>query len=294
MHLNVIVKRQRNLRKAKGGMLLLSLASGFLLMLCFYSWFSVLSLFYIQGNLQRLADQVALSGACQLNPANRLGLINEMTARCRQSVYAARSIRQLAQNASLEEQMLADQLLDEDRQDAQDLNTAREQIQTLSTGQASKAISKDFKSEGAHFCPSLPWLLLDKPTLVSVQFGSIARTDSNVHALTGIQELADFDDAMKFVSRDSGLYAGNINAKLPGEDDDLSFQFSSLPAAVNTIVAPARVVLPDVFRVNGKEQLHSAVKVVITVHLRTGVLNPSVNAITVVGTAAANGAQALR
>ncbi|PWT99629.1 MAG: hypothetical protein C5B53_05115, partial [Candidatus Melainabacteria bacterium] len=253
-----------------------------------------IALFDVQGRLQHFVDEVALCGACELNRSNQLGLINELTARCRQSVYAARENRSIAQYASPEEQMLADDILDEDRQDADQLNIERKELEKSTMAAARKAVLESFNSQSEKFCLSLPWLWVKKPYLVSIEFGSVYGTESNVKALTGIEQLATYDDSMKFTHKNSGLYTGNIDAKLPGEDSDLQFKISSLPASVNSVVAPARIILPEVFRMQPKEQLHSAVKVVIGVEVGSGVFHRTVNTIIATGSAATSGAQVLR
>jgi hypothetical protein len=80
-----------------------------------------------------------------------------------------------------------------------------------------------------------------------MRLGYIKGVQSNVENLLVIPDLRDFDVDKKYIQKGSNLYLGNINAKLPGPDDDLDFKLSALPADVKKTISPSRLTAIDVF-----------------------------------------------
>src|SRR5258708_4471309 len=71
-------------RKPRGGMLGLAWLIFGLLVVGICIGLSFGSMFFFQSQMQKFADDLALTGACQLNDGNRIGQMNDLTARCRQ------------------------------------------------------------------------------------------------------------------------------------------------------------------------------------------------------------------
>src|SRR5277367_6601362 len=95
-----MISGRKNRRNTDGNMMLLSVLGFGLLILFITIGTSFSMVLFVQNQVQRLADQVALTGACQLNDGNRLGQMNNLVARCRQLVYASRQNTYLAANSS--------------------------------------------------------------------------------------------------------------------------------------------------------------------------------------------------
>ena len=81
---------------------------------------------------------------------------------------------------------------------------------------------------------------MQDPEILRVDLGRIVGVSSNVRALSAIPELAELDSRKSYFDTRSQLYKADINAKLPSPEDDLDFNFSSLPALVGTTAAPPR------------------------------------------------------
>jgi hypothetical protein len=281
-------------RRSTGNMLLLSIL-GFGLLLIFITIGTSFSmLLFVQNQLQRLADQVALTGACQLNDGNRLGQMNDLIGRCRQLVYASRENTYLASKASIDLQQLAGQLLDEDRQNALDLDGERKRLQQLSVQEATKVMKDTFAQQRGLYTMVLPWLVVRPPAITGIDFGDINNVDSNVAGQFGMEGLASFDTSKKFISKATKLYVSSIDAKLPDDDNDLHFYLSSLAAPVGDNISPARLALTSVFRPIVNSYLPSATSVSVRVGLATDRVNGTATDFSVTGVAAATGASPVR
>jgi Flp pilus assembly protein TadG len=282
-------------RKSRGNMMLLSVL-GFGLLLIFITLGTSFSMvLFVQNQVQRLADQIALTGACQLNDGNRLGQMNNLIGRCRQLVYVSRQNNyQAAGSRQQDLQQLSQQFLDEDRQNAVALEQERGRLQALAVREATQAMKDSFAQQSALYTMVLPWLVVKPPTMNKVSFGQIAAIDSNVAAQTGIADLADFDKSKRYVQRASQLYVSNIDAKLPEEDADLHFYLSSLPAPVGDNIAPARSALTSVYRPNVGNYLPSATSVAVQIGLATDFVRGTATDFSVASVAASNGASPVR
>src|SRR5262249_31336822 len=155
---------------------------------------------------------------------------NNIVARCRQLVYASRQTCDLLENGNRDMLALSQQLLDEDRQNARELEKERERLQSLAMKEAQTTIKNSFDRQSSVYRILFPWLKVKPPQLVSIEFGSVKGIDSNVFALDGIDDLASYDQQLMYVRNNSHLYAGNIDAKLDDEDNNLVFKISSLSA----------------------------------------------------------------
>lgn len=286
--------QERYCRTIKGNLLVLASVSSVVSALLLIAALSLVGLLGIHNRLKRTADEIALVGACQLNASDRIGQMNNMVARCRQLTYASRQADDLAQENCPNWQGLADQLLQEARDDAKSLEVERQKLEALSIQEAQSAMQDVFEQRKTGYRVKLAWTELAEPDLVSIQFGKIVDVDSNVSLLTGIPELASFDQSSGLVRPNRNLYEEGINAKLPGQDSDLNFYLSSLPPPIQKTVAPARVALNPEISPETTNQLRSAVQVVLSINVSTG-LGFKVSETTVVAsTAAAAGAEPMR
>jgi hypothetical protein len=222
-----------------------------------------------------------------------LGQINNMLARGRQLVYAQQSNRDHAASESDAVQHLADQLLTGSIQNAQNLESERQNVlQALCQTEATDAMTAKFSETAPSYTITLPWLKVYGLKTTDWQFGEIADVESNVTELTGQSDLSSQDrsDSLLQTSPGLNLYKHGQNHKLHGPLSYLSFKLSSLPAPINKVVSPARVVLANEFRPLTPTYLPSAVQVKLRLTVETG-LGPSARSeMVAVGTAAATGA----
>jgi len=291
----ILERALRKTRKTRGNMMLMSLLGFGLLLLCITIGTSFSMVLFVQNQVQRLADQVALTGACQLNDGNRLGQMNNLIARCRQLVYASRQNNYAAAGSRQTDlQQLSQQFLDEDRQNAVALDKERGRLQALAVREASQAMKDSFNQQSALYTMVLPWLVVKPPSMNNASYGQISGIDSNVAALKGIADLASFDKSKRYIQQSSQLYVSNIDARLPDEDADLHFYLSSLPAPVGTNIAPARLALTSVYRPTVGNYLPSATDVSVQIGLATDFVHGTSTDFSVASVAASNGASPVR
>lgn len=281
--------RIKRARQQSGNMLWFSLLGFLVVIIALMVGASFINLLFVQNQVQKFTDEAAVTGAVKLNDGNRIGQMNELVSRCRQLVYTSRGILDSVPRSSPDLQMLAQQILEEDRQSALDLEKERTRLQALCAFESKKAISDSLNSQVSIYRSLLPWLRMQTPALVSVEFGSIAGVHSNVTVNPVLEGLAENDRHMKFIDRSSNLYCGNIDARLPGDDSDLNFYISSLPGPVNGTIAPARLTLQDVFEKQKKLQLQSAAKVVVGTEVAAGALANTPQKLSVTSSATTNG-----
>jgi len=248
---------------------------------------------FMHNRLQASADELALEGARTLNAKDRLGQINNMIVRGRQLVYAQQSTRDQAASESEAVQHLADQLLNDSIQNAQNLESERQNVlQPVCQSEAMDAMTSKFSELAPSYTITLPWLQVYGLKTTDWRFGEIADVQSNVTELTGQSDLSNQDrsDSLLQTSPGLNLYKHDQNHKLHGPLSYLSFKLSSLPPPINKVVSPARVVLANEFRPTAATYLPSAVQVKLHLTVETG-LGPSARTeMVAVGTAATPGA----
>jgi hypothetical protein len=201
-----------------------------------------------QKSGQSGTDQYALTTANTMNAGDRIGQMNNVIERCRELVYISRVNNEKAQiplNALYK--ALSAQLLDEARENAKLVEEERKnQIRLcVKNLQTTVIATKKVAPTGKRL--SLPWFESAYPQIEEVRVGYIKGVQSNVENLLVIPDLREFDLEKKYIQKGSNLYLGNINAKLPGPDDDLDFKLSSLPADVKKTISPSRLTATDVF-----------------------------------------------
>jgi hypothetical protein len=257
---------KRKSRRNQGNIIILCLLCSAIAAVTLFVGYGMFNLYFGHSLLQGFADKVALAAACALNDSDRIGDMNNLIAQARQLVYASRDMSQSISSADPELQMLANQLLDEDRSNAAALEQERVHLANVVCTEAQTAMENAFDDQTGIYRAVFPSLRISAPKMVSVTFGYVNAVDSNVALLTGIDQLASYDRSSNVVNSSSSLYVGNKNVKLPGADRDLNFNLSSLPAPVTGAVSPARLILPSEIQQldSNNRQLASAISVVIS------------------------------
>src|SRR5262249_39841905 len=145
------------------------------------------------------ADEIALAGARKLNDQDRIGQMNNMVARNRQLVYSSR--RQLDDVTSDYPQMedLAQQLLDESVDSADEIESQRKHLHQVARTEALKAMQDKFDRLKGSYPMSLPWMVVGAPQLSFRHLGKIARVESNVNELKNIEQLEEYDNSQSYI-----------------------------------------------------------------------------------------------
>ena len=271
------------MRSSKGSMIMVSVLAlavislTIVVGLCFYMILSQ------QRRGQTACDDKALMFANILNQQNRAGQMNAIVERSRELVYLSR------QNASAAGalpipgyQALANQLLLESRESAELVDKERKNQIDITLCDVHNCVTRVVKDSQVPPHPILSWLFEEQPEITTVNFGSVTDVLSSVASPRVLSDLHEYDLKAKYVEKTSNLYYGNINAKLPSPDEDLPFHFASLPAQVDKVDAPPRLVESSVFvsaasifqkdspLVQKPPELPSAVQVIGTATIKNG------------------------
>jgi hypothetical protein len=138
--------------------------------------------------------------------------------------------------------VLAQQLLVEAREGAQAVEGERKNQIDCTLCEVHNCLTQLTKTEQNSTPQMLAWILETQPVITQVNFGSVTNVLASVESPTILDDLHKHDAKEKYVDKASNLYFGNINAKLPAPDDDLLFHFASLPAQINNLAVPPRLV----------------------------------------------------
>jgi ElaB/YqjD/DUF883 family membrane-anchored ribosome-binding protein len=263
-----------------------------LLAVCLLIAYSFSGLYFVHNRLQTSADEIALTGAKKLNDRNRIGQMNNMIARCRQLVYASRDDKNSVQKEFPDIERFADQLLEEARQSALELEKERKKMRAVAEDEAVKAMRAKFNSIKTTYAMELPWITVRTPRVIGLGLGSIEGTESNVEEFDQFEKLkkADRDQQNTVSYTKMSLYKGNRHQRLIEDDSDLPFYLSSLPAQIESEVAPARTILPATYREADDEPVPTATKVTLDLRVENGIGPKNAGTMRAIGTAITTGA----
>jgi hypothetical protein len=284
--LNGTKSAQKIDRNAKGGMLILTSVSLILVSFLVVVGVSIGSLLVLKLKQQGQADRLALLATCRLNEEDRIGKMNNIVARTRQLVYSSReTYAALAsdENASA----LAERMLNDSRQNARDIECNRLELVQKTESDAREAVELEHKNIRDSL--SLPWLNLSQPVIKNIRFGKVKSVESNVVFLDKLEALRKLD-LDQHVHKESGLYKGSQNLRLPS-DGDLPFPISSLSANVDGITSFSRRIINETWIPEPQQQqLKSAVSLELTSELVCPLAGGQKLLLTSEGHAAASGA----
>jgi hypothetical protein len=254
--------------------------------------YSFSGLYFVHNRLQTSADEIALTGAKKLNDRNRIGQMNNMISRCRQLVYCSRDDYKNVKQEFPEIEKFADQLLQESRQSALDLEIERKKMRAAAESEAVQAMHDKFDSIKKTYAMTLPWLRVRTPRVIGVGLGRIDGIESNVEEFDQFEKLkqSDRDQGYTAVFDKLNLYKGNKNQQLKDDDTDLPFFLTSLPAPIKSEVSPARTLLSDSYREADDEPVPTATKVILDLRVENGAGPKTGETMQVTGTAMTAGA----
>lgn len=197
---------------------------------------------------QYYVDALALSMATTINAGDRVGQINHLEGCSRELVFESRANFERCNEQDIEVlKPLCFRLLEEAR-DGQQLVEHERRNQITLISKELQRIASDHNKAAARQGGILDirWLQASQPQIETVLVGQLGNTESSVLHESFIPELADFDMSQGYIDKDTNLFKGNVDAKLP-DDDELHFYISRLPAYVKGTCAPARNTNADVF-----------------------------------------------
>lgn len=200
---------------------------------------AVMALVIINLNLETTTsagESLALEAAIKLNEMDHFGRMNNLVAQSRAGVYLSRQQYEQVQNPRFfSMEPLARHLLEDARWGSELVEQQREQLAITRTNEVTQLVLNDERIRSGKY------------ELGSLEIGDLSNELSNVPN-NEIDQPQDCDRSHRFIDRTSALFRGNINAKLPGDDNDLSFRFSTLTAPVNNAAVRAALIKHDNFR----------------------------------------------
>jgi hypothetical protein len=235
-------------RNQKASMLLIGLGAAFLVVFAIAVAFFLAFPFLMQKRTQTTADSAALELAANLNLQDRAGQMNNLVVLCRNLVYTSRKTYQSCSSDYQHLEPLARQLMQESRGSAQKVEQERRSLISLTLADLRTSFDKTKQMEALQATLKLPGMTAEPAMVDNVTLGSIKDIESNVQTELGIPDLVSADRGAGYIQKGSDLYMGNIDARLPGQDSDLIFKISSLPAPVSGELAKARLTLANVFK----------------------------------------------
>ncbi len=281
------VTKTKTIRNNRGNLLILTCVVLAIVALCLVVAFSFCGLYFAHNRLQTSADEIALTGAKKLNERNRIGQMNNMIARCRQLVYSSREDYKTVKKTFPVVEKVADQLLEEARQSALDLENERQKMRNSAEIEAVNAMRAKFDSIKGTYAMTLPWMKVRTPRVIGVGLGRIDGVESNVYEFDKFDKLKqdDRDQGNTVVYNRISLYKGNKNEPLKDDDSDLQFFMASLPAPILSEVAPARIILQDNYREVDDAPIPTATKVILDLRVENGLGPQAGDTMMAVGTA---------
>ncbi len=284
--------RTKKSRTDSGNMLVLGSVVMALVGLMMMIGYSYGGLVFTHNRLQGSADEIALAGARKLNEGDRIGQMNNMIARSRQLVFESRLQRDKVATEYPQLVTIAQQLLDESRDTAIELEVERQHLKTLAQNEAIIAMEKKFDQVKGTYPMSLPWMKVSSPQLVRMYLGRLENVECNVEQLKNIPELETWDNEQNYIKNSPGLklYHKNCKAALPDAEADLKFYLCSLAPPVEKTVSPAHIALTKAFEITDSHEIASCAKVKLSLHVATGLGAKAESDLSAMSTAAATGA----
>ncbi len=235
--------------RSRGNMLVMIALVGGIIVAVVVIGIAVMLVLFSQQKGRQSADELALTLAQVLNRDDRQGQMNNLVERSRELVYASRKAYNdcVSEDFHNMEPLMRD-LLEESRTGAQTVEKTRESLSEITISELRSA-QRDFNErlKQAHSM-NLNWMNTTQPVVKQLEVGSIDKVNSNVALSPGFPELKAMDEKSGLCDPKTGIYMGNINAKLPGADADLDFKLSSLAAPVGNTVSAARLTDVGVFQ----------------------------------------------
>lgn len=267
------------MRKQKGNALIFTMLSCIIVAIVLLVGLLVGCLLLYQKRIQASTEELALRAACSLNRSDRVGQMNVAVEHSRELVFTARTVNNTITSKYPHLASLSKLMLDDARCGAVTVEESRQALARYLHEEIRSTVEASNKQSSL---TNLSWLGAP-PAIKNVEIGFIEGIQSNAQIPEGIPELRDFDLARGLAQPQSGLYLANQDARLPDEDNDLAFKFSSLPAPVLKTVSPSRLTSNNAFasrarvmdsgtwKGNSWDQIPSAVRLGVEANISTAI-----------------------
>jgi hypothetical protein len=228
---------------------LTALAAGLVIIACVVGFCFYLMLAQ-QKKAAANADEAAMALAKSLNEGDRVGQINNVISGCRELVYISRSVDDRISNLKADSnwQPLAHMMLEEARSANPRVETERKNQIKLLKKQLQFFASQHNLQTMAKPTFILPFWQSYDPLINDIYVGAVKGQQSNVVHPDLYPELSAFDQHEKYFQSASNLYTGNIDAKLPPPDNELTFKLAAVHAPVENSVSPPRLINEGSFK----------------------------------------------
>jgi hypothetical protein len=201
-----------------------------------------------QKRTQNQVENLSLEMANSINKDDWVGQMNNMTEFSRELVFSSRSALNEAVAHHQRMRPLAIQLLDEARQSAALVESERKELTVIIMKDLHKRTNNLAETASSSPGMKLPGVSTDSMQVKTVDAGYIDGVLTNLTSAEGLPDLREYDLQEKYITQKSYVYLPNINAKLPAPDDDIKFDFCSLPASAKNTISPTRLTSNAVFR----------------------------------------------
>jgi hypothetical protein len=208
----------------QGSTLILSCLVAFVLALGIIFLIDMSSVYISYQTLCDSTDRAALSAAAALNEGDRAGRINHLIAQSRDLIMRNRQAVALTGAPPFDRlRPLCAQLLEQARSGA----ILLEQERTALVSARLAEIKERLKNKHS---PSAEKGGQPGPEVLEIDIGTVQGLTSGVPSALVEGTLKDFDLKEHYIDKRTGLYLGEINAKMPDEDGDLKFKLCTLPS----------------------------------------------------------------
>jgi hypothetical protein len=204
-------------------MLILSCLAAFVLAIGLIFLIDMSSIYINHQSLSDRTDRLTLEAASALNEGDRAGRLNHLIIQCRDMISRNRKAYALTEvQPFVHFRPLCWQLLDQSRHGAALLEQERQRL--VST----RLMEIKTRLHGYYQPPSVTTA---KPQVVvdEIDVGTVKGFSSGVPSALVEPDLKENDIKERYIDKKTGLYAGEINARMPGEDSDLTFKLCALP-----------------------------------------------------------------
>ena len=221
---NKAIAISQTARSSTGSMLVLSCMLGILIVIGLLVVYDLLSVYINRQLLTDRADRMALEAASKFNEGDRASRMNHLLVQSRELIFRSRqNLESTANNQPFNHLgPLAFQVLDESRRGAELLERERQRLVAVRLAEVKKCLNGDTGSAAGQF-------FMGNVSVDSIDVGTISGYSSGVSSLRSNQELRGDDLGQHYIDKSTGLYLGEIDARLPDKDADLPFKLCSLP-----------------------------------------------------------------
>lgn len=199
------------------------------------------------SKLNSTTENIGLQAGVQLNKNDRIGEMNTMVERSRESVFTARKAYDDISKQAPHVEPLARMLLDDARYGATKVEEERQLLSGMLGKELEVSIAarvKETKDRGPN---NLMLFTLEPTEDIIIEVGSLRDMPSNATAPLALGALKEFDAQAGYLYQKTSYYRPEINVRLPAPDNDLNFVFASLHPRIKDTIAPARLITPDDF-----------------------------------------------